>query len=160
MHSNAQVSIERQEPEWLSVTTLGSDYEEEIDIRSKSGDRRHRRRAFTGEPLEEWKPGPARLTFREGKNMITGTFTLDYINMPLIAAMFFPQQAEQHVKYEKAVVEARAITGRSENVIKRGFARMAKLNDGFWPTHAEWHRRVIYAQWGHRGRLQRLGFAV
>lgn len=53
------IVIEYQEPEWVSITRLGSNYEEQVDVRSKNSDRRHRRVTFTGEPVGEWKYGPA-----------------------------------------------------------------------------------------------------
>jgi hypothetical protein len=47
---------------WLSVTTIGSAYEEELDIAARevgSLKYRHRRKAFTGMAEKVWLPGPA-----------------------------------------------------------------------------------------------------
>lgn len=47
------------EPEWVDVTTVGSEYEEQLDIKSASNRMRHRKRAFTGQDQYEWQEGPA-----------------------------------------------------------------------------------------------------
>lgn len=47
------------EPEWIDVTTLGSAYEEQLDLRAKRETFRHRPRAFTGDAEHEWRPGRA-----------------------------------------------------------------------------------------------------
>lgn len=53
-----------KEPHWISLTKLGSAYEEEVDVNaspdaSDLAKMRHRLTAFTGEAIGDWKPGPA-----------------------------------------------------------------------------------------------------
>ncbi len=53
-----------QEPNWISLTTPGSDYEEELDVYAdpNASDKvkmRHRHKSFTGQSFKEWKPGSA-----------------------------------------------------------------------------------------------------
>jgi hypothetical protein len=52
------------EPEWRELTTMGSTYEEEFDVRANPSAPdhirwRHRQRSFTGEYQREWAPGRA-----------------------------------------------------------------------------------------------------
>ncbi|HEY4112909.1 MAG TPA: hypothetical protein VGM17_02505 [Rhizomicrobium sp.] len=52
------------EPEWISIHTIGSAYEEQIDGRAAPGtpdDARYRHRpvAYTGQAERDWRPGPA-----------------------------------------------------------------------------------------------------
>lgn len=49
------------EPEWIDITTVGSNFEEQLDRRSRPAVYRHRPRAFTGEVEYQWSPGPAPL---------------------------------------------------------------------------------------------------
>jgi len=49
----------KQESRWIAMNKMGSAYEEEMDVNSRETSIRHRLRAFTGEPVNEWKPGPA-----------------------------------------------------------------------------------------------------
>lgn len=53
-----------QEPRWLSLTKLGSSYEEEMDVNAdpEASDKvrmRHRPLSFTGQIVHEWRPGSA-----------------------------------------------------------------------------------------------------
>lgn len=68
-------------------------------------------------------------------------------------------------RYERSIVEGMAITGRSESVIRRGYARIIRLSEAstsssFWQLQREWRRRVTHDEWGQRGRLRRLGIAI
>lgn len=52
------------EADWLDLTTVGSAYEEQLDVRappsaSPTVRYRHRVRRYTGQPEALWKPGPA-----------------------------------------------------------------------------------------------------
>jgi len=53
-----------REPEWLAITTLGVPFEEELDVNASPGapdnaKYRHRPIAFTGQHVDDWRPGPA-----------------------------------------------------------------------------------------------------
>lgn len=53
-----------REPNWLEMTIIGSEFDQEIDLnaRAEAPDTlrfRHRERTFTGEAIKPWKPGPA-----------------------------------------------------------------------------------------------------
>jgi hypothetical protein len=49
-----------QEPNWIDVSHLGNmEYEEQIDVNSRVGAMRHRRRSFSGECFYDWMTGPA-----------------------------------------------------------------------------------------------------
>lgn len=45
------------EPEWMDLTSLGSPYEEQLDVRAAKPTYRHRVRSFSGEVEGEWIPG-------------------------------------------------------------------------------------------------------
>jgi hypothetical protein len=56
--------MEKVEPEWVDITTIGSSWEEQIDTRAHPGESvdvryRHRDRAYTGQCETPWLPGPA-----------------------------------------------------------------------------------------------------
>lgn len=71
----------------------------------------------------------------------------------------------QVLAYERRLNEARAITGRSEDVMRRGFGRIAAIAQGRLDASAddllnEWRARAISATWGQRRRLNRMGIFV
>ncbi|MER9130650.1 hypothetical protein [Mesorhizobium sp. M0768] len=53
-----------REPNWISLSKLGSAYDEELDVNASpdTPDRlkmRHRPISFTGQEMVDWQPGPA-----------------------------------------------------------------------------------------------------
>lgn len=55
---------EEMGPNWLDLTTVGSSYEEQIDVNAPPSanpivSARHRQRRYTGQPVAEWHPGRA-----------------------------------------------------------------------------------------------------
>jgi hypothetical protein len=48
------------EPRWIEIASLGSEYDEELDVNAREGSPqqyRHRPTSFTGEPQFEWRFG-------------------------------------------------------------------------------------------------------
>lgn len=73
--------------------------------------------------------------------------------------------AQMQIEYQESILQIRGITGRSEAVAKRGFARIGKIAQhrpdvSHTGLFREWKRRQMHWHWGQRGRLQRLGFAA
>jgi hypothetical protein len=50
---------EKGSPNWVSITTILSVHEEEVDVNSSPSSFRWRERRFTGQHVDEWKQGRA-----------------------------------------------------------------------------------------------------
>lgn len=48
-----------KEPNWIPFEAIGSAYEQELDVNAREPTYRHRPISFSGEKVEEWRPGPA-----------------------------------------------------------------------------------------------------
>lgn len=79
---------------------------------------------------------------------------------PLCNAIFL-----EMARYERMVLEIRAITGRSDAVARRGIRRlvllaMSRLNVSTESLFNLWKRRAIVYGWGQMGRLRAAGLSI
>ena len=47
------------DPNWVDMTTIGSAYDEQLNVNAAFPQYRHRPHAFDGQPVREWLSGPA-----------------------------------------------------------------------------------------------------